>query len=233
MIYQNYRHYVVLFHSREGEQNIVKDLSLEIFEDTELSSQVLSKFFLSCEKLFQKSHEIVHLSYPGIDEAIKDLFSLVSDKGEREVISTLREWLTSSNPRLHIAISGFVYSGIKAALSPQKIQYCLVPGEMSYESGLRTFTKVEIAGGWVKDIDGDACPLLGCVPTGDGYVSWQLYPEATFVPILGFIDFCRQQKKLGIIEKWYSLHSELPEAKVLRAIHQIENIEIARDSLFV
>jgi len=234
MLTKDYQHFALLFHTKKGERNIAKDLTLEIYENTDVATQVLSEYFSSCRYLFRTTAQITHLDYPGANKAVKDLTLFLRDSERQETIDLMRNWIATSSPEKHVAISGFVFTGLKKALAPQKILHCPVVNQFPLNLGVKTLSKVEVSGGWVREIlDGDSCPLLGCVPIGDEYVSWKLYPEATFVPILGIIDFCRHQKVLSLVEEWFQKYSDSPESKVLRAINQIENVEIIRDSLFV
>jgi len=234
MITKDYQHFAVLFHTNKGKQNISKDLTLEIYEDTDVATKILQEYFFSCRAFFQTTAHITHLDYPGVSGVVKGLISFLRNSEHQKIVDLMREWIASDSPEQHIAISGFVYTCLRKALLPKKLLYCLVPERKSSVSSVKKLTKVEIVDGWVSEIlSEDSCPLLGCVPLGDGYVSWRLYPESTFVPVLGLVDFCRHQKVLPLVEKWTHKYSEMPESKIFKAIHQIENIEITRDSLFV
>lgn len=227
-------YYAVLFHSKKSERTIANDFALEIYENADIASAVLKDYFSFCDSFFSTTSEIAHLNYPGVQESVLDLMNSVDSFSHQQTVKLVREWISLESPEKQCAISGFAYTGIKNALRPKKFFLLLATRNYPQITTAKTFSKVEINDGWVREIDNnDSCPLLGCVPIGEDYVSWRLYKESTFVPILGFIDFCRNQNVQHIIDQWLITKPENSIAKVLRAIIQIENIEIVRNSLFI
>lgn len=229
-----YQYYLVLLDNKKAEQAMAEDLTKEIYEDFGVATQVLSDFFFSCKSLLHVTSQITHLDHPDIRTATKDFVSLAKHKTHQQTVDLIRDWMALDDPEKHLALSGISYTGIKKALYPKKLLLCPVAIDVSFVDSPNILSKVVIDNGWVKEIDsGESCPLLGCVPLGNGYVAWRLYPEDTFVPILGFIDFCRNMKCLPLVKEWFTKNSENPIGRALGAIYQIEEIEIIRGALFI
>lgn len=230
----NYQYYLVLLENKKAEQAIAEDLTKEIYEDIGVAKQVLSDFFDSRKSLLHTTSQIIHLDRSEIRTAIRSLMALVEEKTHQETVDLIRNWMSQNCPEKHLALSGVAYTGIKKALNPKRLLLCPVATDVSFVNTPTILSKVVIDDGWVKEKDSEeSCPLLGCVPVGNGYVAWRLYPEDTFVPILGFFDFCRNMKCLPLVREWFSKYSKKPLGKALGALYQIEEIEIIRGALFV
>lgn len=230
----NYIFYLVLIENKKAEKTLIEDLSKEIYEDYDITAQELSTFFLSCKSLFQTTSFVTHLDDSNVRKATKEILKIVLNKNLQETVEIIREWVAQKNPEKHLALSGIAYTGIRKALKPKKLILCPVVESENFGTNPKLFSKVSISNGWVREIDsGDSCPLLGCIPYGNGYFAWRLYPENTAAPILGFFDFCRNTKNLPILQNWISIYSDNPVGKILEALYHIEEIEIFRDALFI
>jgi len=230
----NFTYYLVLKSGRKADKAMAVDLSLEIFEDQNIATQVLMKFFISRQLLLNSTSHVSHPDFPGSQSAVSELVSFATNKTHQQIVELIRFWLTLPNPEKHIALLGFAYTGIKKALAPKRLFLCPVSNEYSISDSPEFLSKVVISDGWVKELEnGDSCPIPGCIPVGENYVCWKLYPEDTFVPVLGTIDFVRNNKSLNIVKEWCHKNPNNPISKVLYAIIDIEEIEIIRGALFV
>ena len=234
---KEYITYLVVMKNAGAMDEMACDLARELEISTSAATYLLTSYFRGSASKLAETDGVFYVNITEASKWIDEIRRVVQNISEHKIFEYVREWLDSGNCAKHIALSGIVFSGLKSMAHDKQGHLMTLSVLQDFNTAKKNSPQIHLDGGdfydgWIDD-GIETCPILDCIPIGERYVVWRLYPEKTCIPILGFIDFCRHQNYMKSLDAWLFENIEYPTAKIISQVRRIEEILLFLDSTFI
>ncbi len=229
--------YLVVLKNTRAIGEMALDLAREIEIPVSTTTQLLTSYFQSSTNRLVETKGIFHVNFPGASNRVKEMCHLAEETSKHTLFKYVLEWLENDDCAIHTALSGIMFSGIKTMVRDTQGHLVVLSVLQDFCTTKENSVEIHLDGisfydGWFDD-GMETFSMLDCLPKGEQYLVWRLYPERTCMPILGFIDFCRHQHYIQSLDAWLSENNKSPMAKVVSQVKETEEMLLFLDSIFI